>query len=161
MTLTPVEIKHVKLAVRPLGYSRSATDRLLAEIAASFEDVWRDRADLRDEIEQLQGDLGRHRESEETLRNTLVSAERMAENVRTQAHREADVIVAEARSRARELTSQAEAERDRIAAEIRRLRSVEADLRTEYRAFLAAALDRLENDTDENALPRKLAENAA
>jgi cell division initiation protein len=161
VTLTPVEIKHVKLGLRPFGYSRSATDRLLEEVAASFEDVWRDRADLRDEIERLQGDLGRHRETEETLRNTLVSAERMAEDVRSQAHREADVIIAEARNRARDITAEAETERDRIAAEIRRLRGVEADLRADYRAFLAAALDRLEGDTGENALSRNLTENAA
>ena len=82
MSLTPVEIKHVHLGRRPLGYERKATDRLLEEIAASFEHVWRERADLRDELERVEDQLQHHRETEESLRNTLVSAERMADEVR-------------------------------------------------------------------------------
>jgi hypothetical protein len=58
------------------------------------------------------------------------------------------VIVAEARAAAREITAGAEAERERINADIRHLRSAQADLRAEYRGFLAAALDRLESDTE-------------
>ena len=62
MTLTPVEIRHVKPA-RALvgGYEREGIDRLLDEIVASFEDVWRGRADLADKVEQLESDLVRYR----------------------------------------------------------------------------------------------------
>lgn len=147
MSLTPVEIRHVRLGRRPLGYERGTTDRLLADVAASFEDVWRERADLRDEMERLESELHRQREVEEALRNTLLSAERLADELRARAHREADLIVEEARAKAREITGGAEAERERIRSEIRRLRSVETQVRTDYRAFLAAALDRLESDT--------------
>jgi cell division initiation protein len=148
MSLTPVEIRHVQLPRRLFGYDRDEVDGLLEEIAASFETVWRERADLRDEVEELEGELTRHREIEGALRSTLLSAERMADDVRGQAHREAEVIVAEARARARDVTSGAESERERIAAEIRRLRSLQADFRADYRAFLLAALDRVEGDTE-------------
>jgi cell division initiation protein len=148
MSLTPVEIRHTRPGRRPFGYDRRAADRLLDEIASSFEHVWRERADLRDDLEDLEAELARQKELETALRNTLVSAERMADDVRSQARREADVIVAEARASAREMTAGAEAERERIKAEIRHLRTAEADLRAEYRAFLAAALDRLESDTE-------------
>lgn len=149
MSLTPVEIRHVKLGRRPLGYDRTATDQLLQEIATSFEHVWRERADLKDEIEDLEGELSRQKELEQTLRNTLVSAERMADDVRTQARREADVIVAEARATARDIVTGAETERERVQSEIRRLKDVETGVRADYRAFLLGALDRLESDTDE------------
>ena len=62
MSLTPVEIRHVKLATRPLGYERRAVDRLLEDITRSFEVVWRERADVRDEIERLEGELARYKE---------------------------------------------------------------------------------------------------
>ena len=150
MSLTPVEIRHVRLGRRPLGYDREAVDRLLEEIAASFEDVWRERADLRDEMERLESELARQREIEEALRNTLISAERMADELRARAHQEVDLMVGEARGRAREITASAEAERERIHAEIRRLRSLETEIRTDYRTFLKAALDRLESDTQES-----------
>jgi cell division initiation protein len=148
MSLTPVEIRHVKLGRRLFGYERGGTDSLLAEIVTSFEEVWRERADLRDEIEELGGELARQKEIEGALRNTLISAERMAEDVRGQARREADVIIAEARSVARSVVSGAETERERIHREIRRLRTLEVDVRADYRAFLVAALDRLEGDTE-------------
>jgi len=130
-----------------MGYERKSTDQLLADIASSFEDVWRERADLRDEIEELESELARQKELEQTLRNTLVSAERMADDLRTQARREADVIIAEARAVARDIVSGAESERERIRTEIRRLQEVETGVRADYRAFLLSALDRLEGDT--------------
>jgi cell division initiation protein len=146
MSLTPVEIRHVTLPRRPLGYERSCVDRLLADIATSFEDVWRDRADLRDEMERLESELARQREIEEALRNTLLSAERMADELRARAHREADLIVEEARAKAREIAATAESEQERTREEIRRLRTLETDVRAEFRAFLASALDRLEGE---------------
>ena len=151
MSLTPVEIRHVKPDRSLFGYDRKTVDRLLADIVSSFEEVWRERADLRDEIEELEGELSRQKEIEGALRNTLLSAERMADDVRSQARREADVIVAEARSTARDIVSGAENERERIQGEIRRLRTLEVDVRAEYRAFLVAALDRLEGDTQERS----------
>jgi cell division initiation protein len=157
MSMTPVEIRHVNLGRKPLGYDRTATDELLENVAASFEHVWRERADLRDELEELESELARQKELEQALRNTLLSAERMADDMRTQARREADVIVAEARSAARDIVSGAEAERERIHTEIRRLKDVETGVRTDYRAFLLAALDRLESDTED----RKSAHQAA
>jgi cell division initiation protein len=158
MALTPAEIRHVQLGRRLLGYDRQATDRLLEEIVASFEDVWRERADLRDEIEQLETELTRFKEVEATLRNALVSAERMADEVRAHAQREAEIVVAEARARARDITGAAEGERQRIEAEIRRLRTVEADMRADYRAFLLAAIDRIEGEPEER---RRVPEQAA
>jgi cell division initiation protein len=149
MSLTPVEIRHVKLRRRPFGYERRATDDLLANVVTSFEEVWRERADLRDELEELGNELTRQKEIEGALRNTLLSAERMADEVRTQARREADVIISEARARARDIVSGVESERERINNEIRRLRALELDVKADYRAFLMAALGRLEGDTEE------------
>ena len=148
MSLTPVEIRHVKLGRRLSGYDRRETDRLLADIVTSFEQVWRERADLRDEMEEREAELARQKEIEGALRNTLISAERMADDVRTQARREADVVIAEARASARDIIGGAETERERIHGEIRRLRSLEVEMRADYRAFLVSALDRLEGDTE-------------
>jgi cell division initiation protein len=146
MSLTPVEIRHVRIGRRPLGYGKPSVDRLLDDIASSYEDVWRDRADLRDEIERLENELQRQREIEEALRNTLLSAERMADELRARAHYEADLIVEEARAKAREIAAAAEGDEQRVRDEIRRLRALETDVRAEFRAFLASALERLEGE---------------
>jgi cell division initiation protein len=143
MSLTPVEIRHVGLGRRFLGYDRRGVDALLDEIASSFEDVWRDRADLLDHVERLEAELQRTREMETLLRNTLMSAERAADEMRSQARKEAELLLDEARSAAREMVVSAERERERIRAETRRLRSLETEMRADYRSFLVGALDRL------------------
>ena len=125
MALTPVEIRHLKPAKTLFGgYRRGGVDSLLEEIAASFEDVWRERADLADKIEQLEGDLVRYRELEALLRTTLVSAEKAAVTLKDQARKEADLIIEEARAEARSITRRARADHDRLLAELRRMRSL-------------------------------------
>jgi len=125
MTLTPVEIRHVKPERTFIGgYDRAAIDQLLNEIAASFEDVWRERADLADKVEQLEGDLGRFRELEALLRTTLISAERAAVGLKEQARKEAALIIEEARSEARAITRTARADHDRLLTEVRRMRAL-------------------------------------
>ena len=133
MALTPVEIRHVNLGRGVLGYRRSATDRLLDEVAESFEDVWRDRADLAERVEQLEADLVRYRELETLLRTTLVSAERAAGELKEQAKREADLIVGEAQAEARGITRRARAECEQLVQDSQRVR-----------ALLASALATLE-----------------
>lgn len=151
VSLAPVEIRHLELKRGLLGYERKAADRVLGEIAESFEAVWRERADLREEIERMEGELARFKELEVLLRNTLVSAERSADDVRSQSRREAQVILDEARVKAREVAGGAESERERVRSEIRRLKAVESEMRADYRAFLVTALDRLEGDTEERS----------
>jgi cell division initiation protein len=125
LTLTPVEIRHLKPARSVFGgYKRTAVDLLMDEIVTSFEDVWRERADLADKVEQLETDLVRYRELESLLRTTLVSAEKAAVTLKEQAGREAELIVEEARSEARSITRTARADHDRLLAEVRRMRSL-------------------------------------
>ncbi len=140
MPLTPVEIRHVELRRAWLrGYKRSGIDRLLTEIADSFEEVWRERADLADRLDELEAEATKHRELEALLRSTLVSAERAAQDMKEQARRESDLIVQEAHAEGRRITRQSTAERQRIDEETRRIR-----------AMLRSALEALENPPDES-----------
>jgi len=124
MALTPVEIRHIQLKKRFRRYGAPTVDRLLAEIAEDFEEVWRQRADLADRVEQLESDLQRHKELENLLRTTLVSAERSAQELKDQARREADNIVSEAHAEARAVTRRAAAERERLDSELRRIKAL-------------------------------------
>jgi len=142
MSYTPVEIRHVKLRRSLFGYRRSQVDRLLEEVTASFETVWRERADHSDRVEHLESELKRYRELEGLLRTTLVSAERAGHELKDQAKREADTIVMEARAEARTVTRTARSERETLVREARRLR-----------LLLHAALDALDeaDETEDEA----------
>ena len=134
MTITPVELHHIRLKRGLLGYRRRPVDELIVEIADSFEEVWRQRADFADRIEQLEGELSRHRDLESLLRTTLVSAEKSAHELKDQAKREAELVVGEAHAEARAVTRAAAAERERLLAEARKVR-----------ALLEAALDAVDD----------------
>ena len=122
MALTPVEIRHMTPGKGLFGYKTAPTEHLLDEIVASFEDVWRERADLADTVEQLETDLVRFKELETLLRSTLVSAERASSDVKEQARREAEVILTEAHAEARKIQREAYAENERLLTESRKLR---------------------------------------
>jgi cell division initiation protein len=124
MGLTPVEIRHVPIGRGFWGYRRGPVERLLDEVAESFEEVWRERADFADRIEHLEEELQRHRELESLLRRTLVSAEAAAQEQREGARRDAERVVAEAHAEARRITFAATAERERLQGDIRRLREL-------------------------------------
>jgi cell division initiation protein len=134
MALTPVEIRHVTFGRAPLGYSRSAVDKLIDDVVASFEQVWRERADLADRVERLEEDLVRYRELETLLRTTLVSAERASQELKEQARRESQLVLEEAHAEARKLRRDAVADLERMRAEERKIRSL-----------LAAALATIED----------------
>ena len=123
MALTPVEIRHMTPGTGLFGYKRAAMDRLLDEIAASFEDVWRERADLADRVEQLETEIGRLREREDLLKETLIAAERNAAEVKETAQKHAEMVVAEAHAEARAVQRNARSENERLATESRRLRA--------------------------------------
>ena len=115
MPLTPVEIRHIDLRRAWLrGYRRPGVDELLTEIADSFEEVWRERADLSDRLEELEAEAAKHRELEALLRSTLVSAERAAQDMKEQARRESDLIVQEAHAESRRVTRESAAEKRRL-----------------------------------------------
>ena len=124
MAYTPVELRHVRLERAAFGYRRQAVDRLLQEVADSFEQVWRERAELVDRAEHLETDLARYRDLESLLRTTMISAERAAQELKEHARREADLIVGEAHAEARALKREALAELERLAARARDVMSL-------------------------------------
>jgi cell division initiation protein len=141
MPLTPVEIRHLELHRAWLrGYSKTDVDRLLNEVADSFEEVWRERADLADRLDELETEASKHRELETLLRSTLVSAERAAHEMKEQARRESDLIVQEAHAEGRRVTRDLAAEKQRLEAEVRKIR-----------ALLRTALESLAEEAEKRA----------
>src|SRR3954453_19659677 len=122
MTYAPVEIAHIKLPKGFFGYKKAAVDTALDEIRLSFEDVWRERADLHDKVEQLEADIVRYKELETLLRTTLISAERASQQLVDQARREAEMTLEEAHAEARRVKGAALDELERLVTSSTRIR---------------------------------------
>src|SRR3954447_26609170 len=144
MAIAPVEIRHVRLKKSFFGgYRKKRVNELLDEIADSFEEVWREREDLRDQVHQLETELRRHRELESLLRETLVTAEKSVIELKDQARTEAELVVREAHTAARSITQDALSERERLLGEA-----------TRVRALLQAALTTVD-ESEHEAVPAR------
>ena len=125
MRYTPVELRHVRLGRSFFGgYTRAEADVLLSDVADSFEDVWRERGELADRLEDVERHLDEVKQRETLLASTLIAAERTAAEAVESAKREAEVIVAEAHQEARSITRAAQGERDRLFTEARRIETL-------------------------------------
>jgi len=122
---TPVELRHVRLE-RTLfgGYKRPQADALLTDVADSFEDVWRERGELSDRLEDVERHLDEVKQRETLLASTLIAAERTAAEAVESAKRKAEVIIAEAHQESRSITRTAQSERERLFAEARRVETL-------------------------------------
>jgi cell division initiation protein len=125
MAIAPVEIRHVRFKKSFFGgYRKKRVNELLEEVADSFEEVWREREDLRDKVHQLETELRRHRDLESLLRETLVTAEKSVIELKDQARSEAELVVREAHTAARSITQDALVERERLIGEAARVRAL-------------------------------------
>lgn len=125
MRYTPVELRHVKIGRSTFGgYRKLETEKLLEDIADSFEEVWRERGELTDKLEDVEKAFAEVKQRESLLASTLVAAERASTEVRDAAKREAELIVAEAHHEARSVTRAAAGERERLFAEVRRVETL-------------------------------------
>ncbi|HEY1513562.1 MAG TPA: DivIVA domain-containing protein [Gaiellaceae bacterium] len=125
MRYTPVELRHVRLdRVLFGGYKRAEADALLSDVADSFEDVWRERGEFADRLEDVERHLDEVKQRETLLASTLIAAERTAAEAVESAKREAEVIVAEAHQESRSITRAAQSERERLFTEARRVETL-------------------------------------
>jgi cell division septum initiation protein DivIVA len=124
MRYTPVELRHVRMGRALFGYRRDETERMLEDVADSFEEVWCERGELADKLENVETELAEFKQREVLLANTLLAAEKAATEAKDLARREAELIISEAHQEARSITRTALTERERLFAEARRIETL-------------------------------------
>jgi cell division initiation protein len=110
MRITPLDIQQMVFKVSFRGYEKEEVNRFLEELAQTVESLNRDNAVQREKIIFLEQQLAELKRTEATLSSTLLSAQSLAEDVKRNAQREADLVVKEAELKAGELIRQARVE---------------------------------------------------
>ncbi|MCP9438526.1 MAG: DivIVA domain-containing protein [Nitrospira sp.] len=110
MNITPLDIQQMAFRVKFRGYDQEEVNRFLEEVARTVESLNRDNAGLRERLALLEQQVTELKRAEATLSNTLVSAQSLADDVKRNAQRDADLIVKEAELKAEELFRQARIE---------------------------------------------------
>jgi cell division initiation protein len=98
--VTVVDIQHKTFKKQLQGYDRAEVDAFLDEVIESIEDEATAHAALEAEVADLRERISHFKAMEESLQHTLVLAQRTADEVKAAAHKEADLIKAEARMHA-------------------------------------------------------------
>lgn len=107
MRITPLDIQQMVFNVSFRGYDKEEVNRFLEELAQTVESLNRDHAVQQEKIIFLEQQLAELKRTEATLSNTLLSAQSLAEDVKRNAQREADLVIKEAELKAGELIRQA------------------------------------------------------
>src|SRR5579875_1798146 len=143
--ITPVDIQHKSFKKALQGYERADVDKFLDEIIETLEDEAQHRAALEAEIADLKERVSHFKAMEESLQNTLVLAQRTADEVKASAHKEADLIKEQARlASEREIASYNEAVVD-VRREHQRAIEAAEKAKSELRSLLMTHLSLLDS----------------
>ena len=144
MKIAPLDLRRARFGAAVRGFNRAEVTSFLNEDADDYEQANRDTDRLRQEVATLQSQLDEHRQRETTLRDTLLTAQRVSTEVRESAKKEAELIVREARGRADELTRKAGAQRQDVEREIAKLRRKRTDVEASIEGSIVALRHALE-----------------
>jgi cell division initiation protein len=144
MKVTPLDLRQQRFRTVLRGFDRSEVTALLAEVADDYELALRETESLRQERAQLQAALAEHREHERNLRNTLLTAQKLADEIRASADQEGQRIVREAEGRADLLLHRTQARAEELQREIDGLRLKRRDVESSLEATIAAVRNALE-----------------
>jgi len=105
--LTPIEIQKQVFAKSLRGFNDGEVRAYLSLVAEEFEHLMQEIERLTRESSQMREQLLDHSERERILKDTLLSAQKVSEDVKANAHKEASLIVKDAELLGERIVSQA------------------------------------------------------
>jgi cell division initiation protein len=99
MKVSPLDLRQLRFRSAIRGYDRAEVAALLAEVADDYEFALREVDNLRQEVTKMEALLTQHREHERDLRNTMITAQKLSEDIRANAEAQARQVVREAEGR--------------------------------------------------------------
>ena len=143
MRVSPLDLRQHRFKTVLRGFDKTEVVALLTEAADDFEHALREMDRLRQDVSRLESLLREHRERETSLRNTLLTAQRLADEIKDAAQNEAKLVVREAQGRADLLLQKAQVRLEEVERDINEMRlrrrdvegSLEASIQGLYRAL--------------------------
>ncbi len=144
MKVTPLDLRQQRFRTAMRGFDRDEVVAFLAEVADEYEQALRETDRLQVELGRLEATLDEHREHERNLRNTLLTAQRLADEIRANAEQEANRVVREAEGRSDLILQKALARSDDIQRDIDGLRMKRREAENALEATITALRNALE-----------------
>jgi len=155
MKVTPLDLRQQRFQTVMRGYDRGEVQAFMLEVADDYENALRENDKLRQEVSKLDAVLSEHRGQERNLRNTLLSAQKMADEIKEQADKQAAIILKEAEGRADLLLQKGQMRLDEVQREIDSLRMKRREVENDIEALVRTLNTTLEFIRDQDARSRE------
>jgi len=130
MKITPIDISGQRFARRMRGYDQEEVRSFLNLVSGEFEKLVIEKNALKEELAQVRASISDFKERERILKDTLLTAQKLAEDIKEEARKEARLIHKEAEFKGTQVIEQA-------ARKVSELEGVIQSLRVERDAFEA------------------------
>jgi cell division initiation protein len=155
MNVSPLDLRQQRFSTAIRGFDKVEVTSLLMAVAEDYEEALREADRLRQDLARLEGIVSQHREHEKSLQNTLVTAQRLADDTRANAEEEARRIVRDAQARSELLLEKTQARLEDVQREIDGLKLKRRDVETSIESTIQTLKNTLEYVREQEARDRE------
>jgi len=154
MNVSPLDLRQQKFRRTFRGFDKVEVASFLNAVAEDYESALRETDRLRQELMRSEALLNEHREHEKNLKNTLMTAQKLAEDIKAAAREEAQRIIREAEGRSDFLLEKTQSRLEDIQREIDGLRLKRKDVETSIEATISTLRNTIEYVREQEARER-------
>jgi cell division initiation protein len=107
MNITPLDIQQQKFKTRIRGFDVREVDAFLEQMANVFESLHRTHKDMQEEVRRLQLEIQGYRKREETFKRALLNSQKVLDQMKDNARKSAELIIAESEVKAEKILNNA------------------------------------------------------
>lgn len=144
MRITPIDIQQQQFKNSFFGYDKEAVDRFLELLAEEVERLNLETQQLREELVRTRESLDEMRQRETTLKETLLTTQKVTDDLKANARKEAELMLTDAQLRAERLVRDAEERRVQLIGEIQEVKRQKISFETSLRAVVESHLKLLD-----------------
>jgi cell division initiation protein len=144
--ITPLDIRKQTFRTVFRGADNEEVRVFLDLVATEYENLLAEHGQMSERLRHSEDRLNEYRELDQTLRNSLLTAERLSQEAKDSSQREAGLILQDAEWRAKQMLEDARERLQRLADEVRDLQSKKEAFAQHLRSFLRSQLDLLDNN---------------
>jgi cell division initiation protein len=144
MKVSPLDLRQLRFKTRFRGFDKAEVMALIAEVTDDYEHALGEVDRLRQEVSKMEALLNQHREHERDLRDTLITAQRVSDEIRTNADAQARNIVREAEGRSDLLLQKTQARLEDVQREIDGMKMKRREVETTLESTISTLRNTLE-----------------
>jgi cell division initiation protein len=138
MRVTPLDIIKKEFTPSRKGVDSDEVSQFLESVRETLDGLLKENQRLREVIKRRDGEISSLKGEESSIKDTLVLARRLTEDLERKARRESDLIVGEARLEAQRILMSAADERRNLQGELIQLQLTKVKVVTDIKAVLDA-----------------------